>query len=214
MTTPPGRQLHTGITVLGLGNPIMGDDGVGIVLLEALMALDLEGAVTFVDGGIIGMSLLPAVADAGSLLVLDAVAGTAGGDGSGGEGSGGEGSGGDGVGEDGVVHLVGDQLPRLIRGKLSPHQVGLLDVLAAARLLGTEPGRLAVIGIAPVAVEMGVGLTAGVAASVPAAVEAAHRVLRGWWADERPAAAPTPPALGIACGVDSRHSSGVAIAVS
>jgi hydrogenase maturation protease len=158
----PDRPARPGVTVLGIGNPIMSDDGVGIVLLEALMAADLERTVEFIDGGTIGMSLLPVVADAGSLLVLDAVADTA--------------------TAATVVHLVGDQLPRLIRGKVSPHQVGLLDVLAAARLLGTEPDRIAVVGITPECVEMGVGLSAGVAAAVPAALSLARRVLREWWA--------------------------------
>lgn len=158
----PGRPPRAGVTVLGIGNPIMGDDGVGIVLLEALIASGLERAVEFIDGGTIGMSLLPVVADAGSLLVLDAVAHS--------------------TTAATVVHLVGDQLPRLIRGKVSPHQVGLLDVLAAARLLGTEPDRIAVVGISPECVEMGVGLSAEVKAAVPAALDLARRVLREWWA--------------------------------
>ncbi|MEP7091833.1 MAG: hydrogenase maturation protease, partial [Nocardioidaceae bacterium] len=121
MTGTPDLGPRPGTTVLGIGNPIMGDDGIGIALLEALMAAGLRRPVDFVDGGTIGMSLLPAVEDAGSLLVLDAVAG-----------SGPPGT---------VVRLEGDQLPRFLRTKLSPHQVGLLDVLVAARLRGTDPDR-------------------------------------------------------------------------
>ena len=155
------RSPRPGTTVLGIGNPIMGDDGIGIVLLEELMAAGLQRPVEFVDGGTIGMSLLPAVEDSGSLLVLDAVAvpgppGT-------------------------LVHLTGDQLPRLLSAKLSPHQVGLLDVLACARLRGLEPDRISVVGLTPGDIDVRVGLTPGVAAAVPQAVALAQQVLAAWW---------------------------------
>jgi hydrogenase maturation protease len=150
-----------GTTVLGIGNPIMGDDGIGIVLLEELMAAGLQRPVDFIDGGTIGMSLLPAVEDSGSLLILDAV---------GGPGPGGT-----------LVHLTGDQLPRLLAGKISPHQVGLLDVLACARLSGREPDRIAVVGLTPGDIDVRVGLTPGVAAAVPRAVTLAQQVLAAWW---------------------------------
>jgi hydrogenase maturation protease len=158
-----------GTAVLGIGNPIMGDDGIGIALLGELMAAGLERPVEFVDGGTIGMSLLPLVEDAGSLLILDAIAG----DGPPGT----------------VIRLTGDQLPRLVRAKLSPHQVGLLDVLAAARLRGTEPDRVAVVGLIPADVDLRFGLTPVVAASIGAAAAVARQVLCAWWqADDARAA--------------------------
>lgn len=158
------KRPRSGTTVLGIGNPIMGDDGLGIVLLEQLMAVSLERPVDFIDGGIIGMSLLPVVEDAGSLLVLDAVSEP---------GSSGM-----------LVHLTGDQLPRLVRGKISPHQVGLLDVLAGARLRGTEPDRIAVVGVTPRDIDLRVGLSPPVAAAVPQAVALARQVLRAWWEED------------------------------
>ncbi|MEO6604098.1 MAG: HyaD/HybD family hydrogenase maturation endopeptidase [Aeromicrobium sp.] len=148
-----------GPTVLGIGNPLMGDDGIGIELLEQLMSRQPLTDVEYVDGGTIGLSLLPIVLDARSLLVLDAVTG----------GSPGT-----------VVHLTGDQLPRLLQTKLSPHQVGLLDVLASARLLGSEPTRLAVVGITPGFVDMRLGLSPEVEAAIPLALTLARRILRDW----------------------------------
>ncbi|GAB3198839.1 HyaD/HybD family hydrogenase maturation endopeptidase [Nocardioides hungaricus] len=156
------------ITVLGVGNPIMRDDGVGLALLERLMApgdLDVE----FVDGGTAGMSLLPLVSDAHSLLVLDAVAGS---------------TAPDPVAPGTVVHLDGDQLPRLLTGKLSPHQVDLLDVLAGCRLLGSEPRRLTVVGVVPEVVDFGLGLSPVVAGALPAAEALARRVLADWRAED------------------------------
>ncbi|CAN5478237.1 hypothetical protein BH11ACT8_BH11ACT8_24190 [soil metagenome] len=174
-------------TVLGIGNPLMGDDGVGITLLEQLMAGGLEQPVEFVDGGTIGLSLLPLVLDTDSLLVLDAVAGPGPGTGSG-TGSGSE--------PGTVVHLSGDQLPRLLRMKLSPHQVGLLDVLAGARLLGSEPSRMAVVGIVPGYVDLRLGLGPEVEAAVPLALELAREVLREWWAADSGLLAPAGQVAG------------------
>lgn len=156
-------SVTTAPTVLGIGNPLMGDDGVGIALLEELMALDPDPRIEYVDGGTIGLSLLPLVLDAQSLLVLDAVAAPVPGT---------------------VVHLSGDQLPRLLQMKLSPHQVGLLDVLASARLLGCEPARIAVVGIAPKLVDMRLGLSPDVRAAVPEALALVRDVLRGWLRSE------------------------------
>ena len=177
MRSPSSAPIRSGTTVLGIGNPIMGDDGIGIVLLGELMAAGLERPVEFVDGGTIGMSLLPLVEDAGSLLILDAVAG----DGPPGT----------------LVHLTGDQLPRLIRAKISAHQVGLLDALAGARLRATEPDRIAVVGLTPADIAVRVGLTPVVSASVGRAVELARAVLRDWWRedDTRAASLPADPAV-------------------
>lgn len=178
-TTHPaaGALERSTTTVLGIGNPLMGDDGVGMALLEQLMSVDLERQVEFVDGGTIGMSLLPLVLDAQCLLILDAVAGPTPGT---------------------VIHLSGDQLPRLLRIKLSPHQAGLLDVLAGARLLGAEPSRIAVVGVVPAFVDLHLGLSKQVEAALPHALQLARRVLAEWWTTD----APTPASR------DDRHGAG------
>jgi hydrogenase maturation protease len=154
------------VTVLAVGNTIMGDDGVGLAVLERLQAVRPDPRIEYVDGWTGGLELVPVVADAGRLLVLDAVAGP---------------STGSGNGPGTVVRLSGDQLPRLLSaGKLSPHQVGLLDVFAAARLLGREPDVVEVVGVVPESVELRVGLSAVVAAAVTGAVEVAVGVLDEW----------------------------------
>jgi hydrogenase maturation protease len=150
------------ITVLGVGNPIMGDDAVGLELLARVAAARPDRRVEYVDGGTGGMELVPVVEDAARLLVLDAVAGPQAGV---------------------VVQFDGDQLPRLLSSKLSPHQVGLLDVFAAVRLLGREPAAIEVVGIVPGVVEMRLGLTEAVAAALGEAADRAVQVLDGWLAD-------------------------------
>jgi len=145
--------------VLGVGNPIMGDDGVGLELLAGLQArrAGVDGPrVEYVDGGTGGMELIPVVQEARFLLVLDAVAGPVPG---------------------AVQHLSGDQVPRMLSSKLSPHQVGLLDVFTAARLLGSEPEAVEVVGVTPESVDLRLGLTDVVAAALPGAIDEAAAVL-------------------------------------
>jgi hydrogenase maturation protease len=147
------------VTVLGVGNPIMGDDGVGLELLARVTAARPDARVEVVDGGTGGMELVPVVREARRLLVLDAVAGHTPG---------------------AVVRLAGDQIPRMLAAKLSPHQVGLLDVFAAARLLGDEPDEVEVVGVVPASVDLRVGLSREVEAALPAATAAALEVLDRW----------------------------------
>lgn len=116
--------------------------------------------VTFHDGGTAGMELLPLIQDADCLLLLDAV-----------QGPGAPGT---------VVELHGDQIPRLLNTSLSPHQVGLLDLLAAARLLGHEPEQVAVVGVVAESCELGVGLSDCVARNIDAAAERAAAIVRTW----------------------------------
>lgn len=164
--------------VLGIGNPIMGDDGIGLAIMRRLrggeQVDDLDwvpsrhaGAapdtVEYVDGGTSGIELLPVIQEAEDLIVLDAVAGEVPGT---------------------VVVLEGDQVPRLLQSKLSPHQVGLLDLLATAQLLGHAPNRVAVVGIVPESTELHVGLSSVVVEALPKAV-AEVRGLMARWQDQR-----------------------------
>ncbi|GAB2500378.1 Hydrogenase 2 maturation protease [Corynebacterium atrinae] len=147
------------ITCLGVGNPIMGDDATGLELLRIVEKQGPRG-VTYTDGGTSGMEILPDILDADYLLLLDALAGP--------------GTSGD------VVTLEGDQIPRLLQSKLSPHQVGLLDLLSAARLLDQEPAAVAVVGVVAQDVQLHVGITDTVAEALPAAADSAVALLNRW----------------------------------
>ncbi|WP_038595925.1 hydrogenase maturation protease [Corynebacterium vitaeruminis] len=138
----------------------MTDDGVGLAVLAKLVDAKVPG-VKYIDGGTSGMEILPDIQDATRLLVLDGIKdpdeppGT-------------------------VLVLEGDQLPRLRKSALSPHQVGLLDLLSTARLLGSEPEEVVVVGVVAQDVELHVGMTEKVAAAVPVAVDKAKKVLASW----------------------------------
>ncbi|MDR0432841.1 MAG: hydrogenase maturation protease, partial [Bifidobacteriaceae bacterium] len=113
-----------------------------------------------------GLELLPVVQDAQRLLILDAVRGANPGE---------------------VVRLSGDQLPRLLASRLSPHEVGLADVFAAARLLGREPAEIEIVGIVPQEVAAGLDLSPSVAASLDNAVASAVSVIDSWLHTPHPA---------------------------
>ncbi|MDR1799310.1 MAG: hydrogenase maturation protease [Bifidobacteriaceae bacterium] len=157
-----GPQRPRGIVVLGVGNPIMADDGLGLVLLERLRAARPDPRVQYVDGVAGGLELLPEVTEASRLLILDAVAGRQPGE---------------------CRQVEGDAITVALGSKLSPHQVGLLDVLGAARLLGQEPDQVTVVGVTPAAVELGLELTPVVQAALDGAVARAVGVLDAWLAE-------------------------------
>jgi hydrogenase maturation protease len=137
----------------------MGDDGIGLEMLARLQPLRPDARIEYVDGGTGGMELLPVVQDASKLLILDAVAGAEPGK---------------------VVQISGEELRLFLASKLSVHQLGLLDVMSAARLLGGEPRILEVVGVVPESVDMRVGLSESVAAAIDGAVARAAGVLDEW----------------------------------
>lgn len=140
--------------VLGIGNTILSDEGVGVHAAQALLdGYDLPAGVEVIDGGTAGMELLEPLSGVDLLVVLDAVkngqpAGT-------------------------VVKLVGDQVPVFFRAKLSPHQVSICDVLASLEFVGDKPGDMVLIGVEPDNLELGLEMTPAVAARVPEMVDLA-----------------------------------------
>lgn len=152
--TVPGK-----ITCLAVGNTIMGDDGIGQALLELVEDRGPAG-VDYVDGAIAGLELLGEFQDAERLLVLDAVAGP---------GAPGE-----------AVRLEGADIRRFIPQNVSPHQVGLMDLFGAARLLNDEPDELVVVGVVAEKIELEVGLTETARSGLEAAAQLALDQLAAW----------------------------------
>lgn len=162
MTTAPGH----GTVVIGVGSPLMGDDGLGLAALERLRTRTFDPWVEILDGGTWGMNLLPFIEAADRLLLLDAID--------------------TGSATDDVVRLDGDEVPRLLVTKLSPHQIDLREVLALADLRGTLPPALVALGLHPRSVEMRAALSPQVEAGLSGLVEAALAQLRAWGHREIP----------------------------
>jgi hydrogenase maturation protease len=147
--------------VLGLGNTIMMDDGFGVQVVTTLSSRYLFRAdVTLLDGGTLGLDLLPHLENIESLLIVDAL---------------------DMQAEPGsIFRLQGKDVPRAFASKLSVHQMGLQDLLAVAELLGHVPRNLVVLGVQPACIEMGTELTPAVAAAIEPGIERILLELEEW----------------------------------
>lgn len=126
--------------VLGIGNLLLSDEGVGCRCVEELeRRYILPPEVACVDGGTAGFELLPLIEDAQTLILIDALK--------------------DGR-QPGTVILVEDEaVPRLMMTRTSPHQIGICEVLATAELTDKVPQRLLLFGIEPKRLDVAVGLS-------------------------------------------------------
>ena len=126
--------------VMGIGNLLLGDEGAGCRCVEELeKRYELPPEVECVDGGVCGYALLPIIEEAEALILIDALS--------------------DGR-EPGTVILAEDEaVPRKMGTHGSPHQIGICEVLALARIGGREPKRLLLFGIEPKVMELGIGLS-------------------------------------------------------
>ncbi len=166
-------QLSSGKTaVLGMGNLIYSDDGVGVHAVQRLQAdCRIPEDVLLLDGGTLGLALLNRVAGARRLLVIDAVdtgspAGT-------------------------MVRMEGKQLLGM-PGSGSVHQLGFADLLAALSITGQEPEELVILGVQPASTSVGASLSPPVAAVLDELVEAVMAQLSKW----------LPPAEDVGTGRD------------
>lgn len=147
--------------VLGLGNILNRDEGLGI---QALRLLDPRSGdfptFEFLDGGVLGLNLLMIVEDCSHLLLLDSVnakkaPGT-------------------------VVELAKEQIPLYSGIKMSQHQVTFQEVLGLANIRGNLPENLHLIGIQPEDLSVGLGFSSSVENALPQVVERAIAVLNRW----------------------------------
>lgn len=149
--------------VLGIGNTLLTDEGVGVHLLEALRPLvrDLH-EVRLLDGGTLSFTLAGPIAQTDALIVVDAAELKRP------------------PGE--WALLEGEAMDAFLAGnrKASVHEVGLADLRAIALLAGHWPERRALLAIQPAVIDWGESLTPRVAAAIPAACAAIAQLIRGW----------------------------------
>ncbi len=139
--------------ILGVGNLLMSDDGVGVHAVRRLEARALPAGVELVDGGTCGLDLLQYFEDVDRLIVLDAAN----------------------LGREAgaIVRLEGDDVPAFLALKVSPHEINLPELLFSAKLTGIYPRQVVVLGVQPATIETGVELSPPVAARVDVLVEQA-----------------------------------------
>jgi hydrogenase maturation protease len=135
------------ITILGVGNILLRDEGVGVRVVEYLDAhYSFAENVQIVDGGVLGVRLMGAIGNTDVLIVVDAV-----------RNQGAPGT---------LYHLTDDQVPRRVLAKQSMHQLDLPEVLALCTVIDKDP-QVIVVGVEPEDMTtMGFALTPTVAARV------------------------------------------------
>lgn len=155
------------ILVLGLGNILLSDEGVGVRVVERLQEkYKFSEEVQVLDGGVRGLALLPYLEGVKRLLVVDAVAA--------------------GKEPGSLIRLEGEEVPSFLSPKVSPHQEGLADLLAAARLTDLYAEEVVLWGVEPAVMDTGLDLSPPVAARVDELVEKVVEELRRWGVEVRP----------------------------
>lgn len=149
------------VLVLGLGNALMSDDAFGVRVVEQLQSrYRFPEQVSVLDGGTLGLDLLPRLEGVDKLLIVDAIEMHA---------------------EPGeIFRLEGEEVPRAFANKLSVHQMGVQDLLAVAELQGCCPPELVVWGAQPGCIEMNLELTPAVEDAIDTIVENVVKDLLEW----------------------------------
>jgi len=146
------------VLVLGLGNLLLKDDGVGLRLLEELRREEPPGgSFEFVDGGTQGIALLGRLENRTTAVILDAVRLGA---------------------PPGTVHVLrAADLPVARSG--TAHEGNAVELLALAKLLGRGPEEVVILGIEPRDIRTGIGLSDDVERAIPEALVRARELLNG-----------------------------------
>lgn len=152
--------------ILGLGNTLLGDDGVGVHVVRKLQEQYKEpGDSEYMDGGTLSFTLAGPVEDADRLIVVDAAQLNAA------PGS--------------VRLLVGEEMDRFVTGSRSNsvHAVSLVDLLAMGHISGWLSPQRALVGIQPQYIDWSETLSDSVARAVPRACEIVEQLTRQWKSD-------------------------------
>lgn len=155
-----GETMARNPVVLGVGNPLFGDDGFGIEVVRRLRERGEIASVEILDGGTAGIYLLPELEDRDHVVLVDAV------------------NFGGAPGE--IIRLRNDEIPRALGLKLSEHQVTVKEVLALLELLDSRPGDVLLIGVQPAQLRFAEPLTGAVEAAIDRVCEMVVAEVRTW----------------------------------
>jgi len=150
---------------MGVGNTLMQDDGIGVHVTQSFKSEhSSEPCFHILDGGTIGLSLLPEIEDADAVIIVDASE----------------------IGErPGSMRVFRNrEIDQQLSGKKrTVHEVALADLFSAAAIRGRCPNERALIAIQPASTELGLEPTPDVQAAIPRACQAIGQLTRGWLGD-------------------------------
>lgn len=151
------------ILVLGIGNTLLSDEGVGVHVINQLQReTQISPDVSYMDGGTLSFTLAQSIESCDQLIVVDAseiksVPGT-------------------------VQVFENEAMDFFITNgnKKSVHEVGLVDVMSIAMLAGNLPKKRALVGIQPDSIDWGEQPTAAVQQAIPVACDEVNRIIQSW----------------------------------
>ncbi len=148
MTT---KKLRYPILVLGVGNILLRDEGIGVRIIEQLQKIELPGNVEVIDGGTAGTELLDILSDRQKVIVVDAVQydcppGT-------------------------VLRFSIEDLASVEKSIVSLHNIGIAETFEMAKLIGCEPNDVIIFGIKPERIDCGLEITEKMKSIIPQTVE-------------------------------------------
>lgn len=148
--------------VLGVGNVLLSDEGVGVRVVEELVKrYEIPNDVEVIDGGTLGLNLLYFLDDVDRLLVVDALLG--------------------GKPPGSLYKFKGDQVKAYFRGKkLSAHHIGLQEVLSVIELTGKAPKEIVVIGVEPESFDVSLELSPSVKKVLERLLDEVLKQLKEW----------------------------------
>jgi hydrogenase maturation protease len=150
-TDPNAASPSKPILVLGIGNILLSDEGVGVRVIEGLGSVLLPSNVEICDGGTSGADLLDIIASREKIIVIDSM---------------------DSGLEPGRVRILFlDDFSAVREPSISLHDIGILETYKMTKLLGCEPKKVLVIGVQPGNLSVGADLSPQVAASIPGIID-------------------------------------------
>lgn len=159
------QETSPKILVLGIGNTLRSDDGLGVLLVEMLRVSCANWPeLVFLEAGNLNLQLATWLRNTAGLLILDAAHwGT----------------------EPGTIQiLTREQLLNFAGAKpRSAHEIGLQDILAIGLLTDTLPGKVAILTMQIQTMDWGTDLSPAVSQALPHAVELVQQLLAGWYRD-------------------------------
>jgi hydrogenase maturation protease len=158
--------MNPKFSLIGLGNILMRDEGIGVHAVEALRKkYDFPDRIRLLDGGTMGLDLLPYIEGMEGILFIDAL---------------------DLEKEPGTMAVLEeDEIPSILQPAFSFHQVGLSDLLFAAEFMGMKPSKIALIGIQPEKIETGLTLSETLNENFGKLLETILEKLREWGVEFR-----------------------------
>ena len=147
----PLKRHQKHILILGVGNLLLSDEGIGVHVAQKMMHMELPPEVHVVEGGTDGFGLVNIILEADRMILIDAVKGG---------------------GQPGSIYRfdIDDCPPYPDLFKTSVHQISILEVINLSSLIGSTP-QTTIIGVEPYCLDMGMELSPQIEAKIPKIIQ-------------------------------------------